>query len=181
MGLLTKTEDRPTPQNVYNWRVYFSSAIAAFAAVMIGYDSAFIGGTIALDSFKREFGLDKMPTSDVNFLSANIVSTYQAGCFFGALGGYPLGQIYGRKYGLMVAGLIFIFGAGLMLGTTAERGLALLYVGRVIAGLGIGIASNLTPIYIAEVAPTAIRGRLVGLYELGWQAGGLVGFWINYG
>ena len=39
----------------------------------------------------------------------------------------------------------------------------------------------MTPIYISELAPPAIRGRLVGLYELGWQVGGLVGFWINYG
>lgn len=181
MGLLAKIEDRPTPQNVYNWRVYFSSAIAAFAAVMIGYDSAFIGGTIALESFRSEFGLDKMAQTEVNFLSANIVSTYQGGCFFGALFGYPIGQLLGRKKGLMLSGMIFILGAGLMLGTNHARGLGLLYGGRVIAGFGIGISSNLTPIYIAEVAPPAIRGRLVGLYELGWQCGGLVGYWINYG
>lgn len=181
MGILAKVEDRPTPQNVYNWRVYFSSAVAAFAAVTIGYDSAFIGGTIALPSFRREFGLDKMAQTEVNFLSANIVSTYQAGCFFGALMGYPIGQLYGRKKGLMFAGLIFVIGAAMMLGADSARGLGLIYGGRVIAGLGIGCASNLTPIYIAELSPPAIRGRLVGLYELGWQIGGLVGFWINYG
>lgn len=52
---------------------------------MIGYDSAFIGGTLALPSFKDEFGLDKESASALAFTSANIVSTYQAGCFFGAL------------------------------------------------------------------------------------------------
>lgn len=55
MGLLTLHEDRPTPKNVYNWRVYFSAMVAGSAAIMIGYDSAFIGGTLALDSFKDEF------------------------------------------------------------------------------------------------------------------------------
>lgn len=40
-------------------------------------------------------------------------------------------------------------------------------------------AQNIIPIYISELSPPAIRGRLVGLYELGWQIGGLVGFWIN--
>jgi MFS family permease len=60
-------------------------------------------------------------------------------------------------------------------------GLGLIYGGRVLAGIGVGAASNLTPIYISEISPPAIRGRLVGLYELGWQIGGLVGFWINYG
>lgn len=39
----------------------------------------------------------------------------------------------------------------------------------------------IVPIYISELSPPAIRGRLVGIYELGWQVGGLVGFWINYG
>jgi MFS family permease len=60
-----------------------------------------------------------------------------------------------------------------------KRGLGLLYGGRTLAGLGVGGASNLTPIYISELAPPAIRGRLVGLYEMGWQIGGVVGFWIS--
>ena len=47
--------------------------------------------------------------------------------------------------------------------------------------MGVGGASNLSPIYCSEIAPPAIRGRLVGLYEMAWQIGGLVGFWINYG
>jgi sugar porter (SP) family MFS transporter len=48
-------------------------------------------------------------------------------------------------------------------------------------GIGVGGTSNLAPIYIAEISPPAIRGRLVCMFELGWQIGGLVGFWINYG
>lgn len=77
--------------------------------------------------------------------------------------------------------MVFLLGAGLMLGTSAERGLGLIYAGRVLAGIGVGAASNLSPIYCSEIAPPAIRGRLVGLYEMSWQIGGLVGFWINYG
>jgi hypothetical protein len=67
MGLLTKVEDRPTPKAVYNWKVYF----------------AFIGGTLALDSFKTQFGFDKLSKSQLALTSANIVSSYQAGAFFG--------------------------------------------------------------------------------------------------
>ncbi len=76
-----------------------------------------------------------------------------------------------------------------------------MYAGRVIVGFCIGIASNLAvsnyssisarrprlltsvplkPIYISEISPAAIRGRLIGLYELGWQIGAVVGFFINY-
>lgn len=68
-----------------------------------------------------------------------------------------------------------------MLGANRERGLALIYAGRVLAGIGVGAASMITPIYISEISPPAVRGRIVGIYELGWQIGGLVGFWINYG
>ncbi|KAJ4219560.1 hypothetical protein NW759_007948 [Fusarium solani] len=67
-----------------------------------------------------------------------------------------------------------------MLAINNERGFALLYAGRVIAGLSIGAISNLIPINISEISPPAIQGRLVGMWEVGWQSGGLVGVWINY-
>ncbi|OCT53313.1 putative quinate permease [Cladophialophora carrionii] len=181
MGLLNLVEDRPTPRVVYNWRVYFSAAVAASAAMMIGYDSAFIGGTLALPSFKDEFHFERLSKSAVDLTSANIVSCYQAGAFFGAFLAYPAGHYLGRKIGLTIFAAIFTLGAGLMLGANGARGLGLIYGGRVLAGMGVGGASNLSPIYCSEVAPPAIRGRLVGLYEMAWQIGGLVGFWINYG
>ncbi len=166
MGLLTLIEDRPTPKCVYNWRVYLQAFVAASAAMMIGYDSAFIGGTLALGSFKDEFGFDDLSKTQVNLLSANIVSCYQAGAFFGAFFAYPAGHFLGRKFGLLIFSTVFCLGAGIMLGATGSRGLGLIYGGRVLAGLGVGGASNLSPIYCSEIAPPAIRGRLVGLYEL---------------
>jgi len=148
---------------------------------MIGYDSAFIGGSIALASFKTEFNWAQYSKAESDLISENIVSCYQAGAFFGAFFAYAAGHYLGRKKGLQVFSAVFILGAGLMLGATGQRGLGLLYAGRTLAGIGVGGASNLTPIYISELAPPAIRGRLVGLYEMGWQIGGVVGFWINYG
>jgi sugar porter (SP) family MFS transporter len=180
-GMLHLVEDRPTPRAVYNWRVYLSALVAGSAAMMIGYDSAFIGGTLALDSFKDEFHFEDLSTAEVNLKSANIVSCYQAGAFFGAFFAYPFAFYLGRKKGLAVFAAVFVLGAGIMLGTSAKNGLGLLYGGRVLAGIGVGGASNISPIYNSEIAPPAIRGRLVGLYEFSWQIGGLVGFWINYG
>lgn len=146
---------------------------------MIGYDSAFIGGTIALQSFKDEFYWSQYSHDESLLISENIVSLYQAGAFFGALGAYAAGHYLGRRMGLQLFSGIFVLGAGIMLGANGDRGLGLIYGGRVLAGIGVGGASNLTPIYISELAPPAIRGRLVGLYEMGWQVGGVVGFWIN--
>lgn len=64
--------------------------------------------------------------------------------------------------------------------TAAQGSLNLLYGGRAIAGLGIGASSLTVPVYIAEVAPPSIRGRLVGIFEIASQGGGMLGFWINY-
>ena len=181
MGILKLVEDRPTPKSLYNWRIYLLAAVASCTSCMIGYDSAFIGTTLALQSFKDEFNFDRLTDAEENLLNANIVSTYQAGAFFGAFFAYPIGHFWGRRIGLVASAVVFIVGAGLTCGANGDRGLGLIYAGRVLTGLGVGGGSNITPIYISELAPPAIRGRLVGIYELGWQIGGLVGFWINVG
>ncbi|KAH8655257.1 general substrate transporter [Xylariales sp. PMI_506] len=181
MGLLTLQEDRPTPAAVYNWRVYACAAVASFASCMIGYDSAFIGTTLSLPSFKDEFNFAAYSAAELALVQANIVSVYQAGAFFGSLFAYVSNWFFGRRKSLFIWVVVFILGAGMMLGANRERGLGLIIGGRVLAGFGVGAASMTVPIYISELAPPAIRGRLVGIYELGWQIGGLVGFWINYG
>ena len=134
MGLLTLVEDRPTPRAVYNWRVYACAAIASFASCMIGYDSAFIGTTLALPSFVDEFKFDEMTDSHLALVKANIVSVYQAGAFFGSFFAYGSAHFLGRKKSLWVFAIVFILGAGLMLGANGDRGLGLIYGGRVLAG-----------------------------------------------
>lgn len=180
MGLLSLKEDRPTPSAVYNWRVYACAAVASFASCMIGYDSAFIGTTLALTSFEDEFGFEKMTAAHLALVKENIVSIYQAGAFFGSLAAYASAYFLGRRKSLWIFVSIFMVGAGIML-DAKNADLTPIYAGRVLAGFGVGGASMIVPIYISEIAPPAIRGRLVGLYEMGWQIGGLVGFWINYG
>ena len=181
MGLLAIVEDRPTPKQVYNWRVWICASIACFASCTIGYDSAFIGTTISLTSFQKEFNFAELTKSQLALVEANVVSLYQAGAFFGALSAYVSNHFLGRKKSLVIFSLIFLVGAGLTLGATGARGLGLIYAGRVLGGFGVGGTSMCTPIYISEIAPPAVRGQLVGLFEMGWQVGGLVGFWINYG
>ena len=73
---------------------------------MIGYDSAFIGTTLALPSFVEEFRFKEMTTSHLNTTKANIVSVYQAGAFFGAFGAYVSSHYVGRKRSLILWTLI---------------------------------------------------------------------------
>lgn len=171
----------PVPPQVYNYRIYWGAAVACFAACIIGYDAGFIGGTLALSSFQSEFGFDKMTAAQITTVEANVVSVFQAGAFFGALFMYPVGELLGRKVGLIISGFLLTFGAGITLISNEQRGLGAIYAGRVISGLGVGGVSGLTPIYVSEIAPPSIRGQLVGMYELSWQVGGIIGYWINYG
>lgn len=128
-----------------------------------------------------EFNFKSLDKDAKALLQANIVSVYQAGAFFGSLFAYVTCHFLGRRKSLFVFSFVFVLGAGLMLGANAARGLGLILAGRVLAGFGVGGMSNIVPIYCSELAPPAVRGRIVGIYELGWQLGGLVGFWINYG
>ncbi|KAK9471337.1 quinate permease [Dipodascopsis tothii] len=180
ISVFEKREDRPTPPAVYNWRVYLWSFVAAFSACLAGYDSSFIGGTLSLSSFQHEFGWDRKTTAEISTLKENIVSIFQAGAVFGAILVYPLQYRYGRRISLLVCGVVFLIGAGLCCGPTGKRGLGLMYAGRVITGLAVGGTSGIAPIYISEISPPAIRGQLVGMYEISWQIGTFVGFWINY-
>ncbi|KAI4715559.1 MFS quinate transporter-like protein QutD [Aureobasidium sp. EXF-10727] len=179
MGVLAKIEDRPTPPCVYNWRVYLSAIVAAFSSCMIGYTTSFIGTTVALDSFQEYYGLDQLSDSKASFISANIVSLFQAGAFFGSIFAYTTSYFLGRRASIWIFITVFLVGAGITL--SPSHSLGPLYAGRVISGFGVGGCTMVVPIFLSEIAPPAIRGRLVGLYELGWQTGGLVGFWIIFG
>ncbi|KAL9077908.1 MAG: hypothetical protein Q9157_003175 [Trypethelium eluteriae] len=140
------------PPEIYNWRVFLlACALGDAKAVKL---------------------------ADAN-LSANIVSVMQAGAFAGALAANPIADKWGRKPGLLVAAVLA--GIGGMMQAASSGNLGALYTGRLIEGLGLGAATMLTPTYISENAPRAVRGMLVGLYQLFETMGAMLAFWINYG
>lgn len=100
----------PAPPEAYNRRIYTLAVCASMGSAMFGYDSAFIGGTLALPSFKSRFGLDQVSGNALASLRANTVSTFQAGCFFGALLCYYATEKLGRKRSLIGSGAIFNIG-----------------------------------------------------------------------
>ncbi|QEO22640.1 hypothetical_protein [Candidozyma auris] len=169
------------PKEVYNYKLVLVAIAAASAATIIGYDSGFIGGTVSLESFREEFGFNQMSSSKQTDIASNVVSVFQAGAYFGCLFFYPVGELLGRRVGLFLSGFFLTFGAAISLISNKDRGLGAIYAGRVLTGLGIGGCSGLAPIYVSEISPAAIRGKLVGCWEIAWQVGGMVGYWINYG
>ena len=85
----------------------------------------------------------------------------------------------GRKWTVIISDAIFAVGA--IMCTVAANQLGLMYAGRLLTGLGVGGIAAVCPIYIAEISPPAIRGRLTGFFESSYQIGAVIGFWINYG
>jgi MFS family permease len=81
---------------------------------IVGYDTSVIGGTMALDSFRRDFSLEGASDYQQDTLEGNIVSTFQAGTFFGALLTFPIAEIFGRKKAILSAIIIFLAGGCLM-------------------------------------------------------------------
>ncbi|KAI9167907.1 putative quinate permease [Paramyrothecium foliicola] len=179
MGWLsTHAQGTADPPEVRNWYIHWIALVASMSALAMGYDTAVIGGTMALDSFRRDFRMEDMPQSERDTIQGNIVSTFQAGCFFGALITFPAAERFGRRITIMCAACVFLLGGTLM--TAARGNMAFIVAGRAIAGLGIGSTSMCVPVYISETAPPSIRGRLVGIFEIASQGGGMLGFWINY-
>ncbi|KAI1140085.1 general substrate transporter [Hypoxylon sp. FL0543] len=169
----------PAPSAVYNWRIYALAFCASMGASMFGYDSAFIGGAITLPSFVSRFGLGASSSEQAAALSANIVSTFQAGCFFGVILISYVAEKFGLKFPLLACGLIYNIGAIVQITSTGSVGM--IYAGRALTGLAVGASTLVVPQYISECSPPAIRGRLVGIFEIVLQFSQIVGFWVNYG
>lgn len=120
-----------------------------------------------------------MSKGEQNNVSSNLTSIYSAGGFFGALFMFFSLELLGRRMTVIISDAIFVFGA--ILCTVPKNQLGLLYAGRLLSGLGVGGIAAVSPIYVAEMSPPAIRGRLTGFFESSYQIGAVIGFWINYG
>jgi sugar porter (SP) family MFS transporter len=142
-----------------------------------------MGSVLALSSFKRDFGLPVESSGFSNeenaHISSNVVSLLTAGCFFGSIGAAYMNDRLGRRYSLMILTVIFMVGAALQIAAHHEIGM--IYGGRVIAGLGIGGMSSITPVFVSENCPPATRGRIAGLFQEFLVIGSTFAYWLNYG
>ncbi|KAF9068739.1 general substrate transporter [Rhodocollybia butyracea] len=168
-----------------NIRVYWLAFIAYWGIVLFGYDTGIAGGVVSQTNFQKHFGMwpnGIQNTAQVTAVSSNVVSVLQAGAFFGALGSAPISSKMGRKWTLV--GFTFIFSIGAILTTVASsptNGLALIYAGRVISGVGIGGISAVSPSFVSECSPKEVRGRITGLFQIMVAIGVMLSYFINFG
>ncbi len=148
--------------------LYVYSFVAALGGFLFGFDMAVISGTIP-------FITEYFNLSDT--LLGYAVSSALAGCVIGALFVGKPGDAYGRRNMLKVMAALFFISA---IGSGIANSLTVFVTFRFIGGLAVGGASVLSPMYISEISPAKIRGRMVALTQLAIVIGALAAFFSNY-
>jgi MFS transporter, SP family, xylose:H+ symportor len=175
--------------------VVLLTLIATLGGLLFGYDTAVING--AVDSLKVYF-IDPRFTDLANPAQANaansllgfVVSSALIGCIIGGLLGGWVSTNIGRKRGLIIAAVLFLISAigasapefpfaAIGHGGPAYMGNFVFY--RILGGIGVGLASMLSPMYIAEIAPPKVRGNLVAWNQFAIIFGMLVIYFVNFG
>lgn len=148
--------------------VVFSTLVAALGGLLFGFDTAVISGTT--ESLESVFGLSE-------FWLGFAVASALIGTIIGALAAGKPAEVLGRRRVLFVLALLFLVSA---VGSALAGTLASFAVFRFVGGLGVGAASVVAPMYIAEIAPARLRGRLVAVNQLNVVVGILLAFVSNY-
>jgi sugar porter (SP) family MFS transporter len=156
------TEDKGQPSFV--WLVCL---IATLGGLLFGYDTAVISGVIGYLTTHFELNAIQMGWA---------VACTLIGCILGASTAGMLSDRFGRKRILIVSAVLFVASA---VWSALPRNLAEFVVARMMGGFGVGMASMLSPLYISEIAPARIRGRLVSLNQLAIVGGMLVVYFVN--
>jgi MFS transporter, SP family, arabinose:H+ symporter len=157
-----------TTHDTTNMRtVYFLTAVAALGGLLFGYDTAVISGAIGFLQTKFEL------TAAMKGWAA---SSAIIGCIFGAMAAGWASDRFGRKKVLILTAVLFAVSA---IGSAIPANLTQFAIYRFIGGLGIGAASMVSPLYITELAPAKIRGKLVSYYQLAIVLGILLIFFVN--
>ncbi len=151
--------------------VIFLAAVAALGGFLFGYDTAVISGTIG--SVSAQFGLN-----DVN--TGWYVGCALVGSIIGVAMAGKLSDYFGRK-GVLIFSAVLFTGSGI--GCMLSGSISDLVLYRIMGGIGIGVASVISPLYISEISVARYRGTLVSLYQLaitvGFMGAYLVNYWIS--
>ncbi|KAG1144014.1 hypothetical protein G6F37_001778 [Rhizopus arrhizus] len=154
-----------------------ATTISCIGGFLFGYDIGVISGVLAMPTFPAYFGIQG-DASTVATMKGNVVSLLQAGCCVGALLVNFLADPLGRRWTIVLSSFVFIIGSILQV---AAQNMATMMAGRFFGGMGIGACSMLVPMYVAEIAPRKLRGRLGTLWQFLIVVGIMMSYWIDYG
>lgn len=142
--------------------------VSTLGGLLFGYDTAVISGAIGF--LQEHFGL----TAAMKGWAA---SSALVGCVIGAMGAGVMNDFLGRRATLIAAAILFLISA---IGSAIPNSFTEFVIYRIIGGLGVGAASMTSPMYIAEISPARVRGRMVSLNQFAIIFGMLVVYFVNY-
>ncbi|SEQ75816.1 MFS transporter, SP family, xylose:H+ symportor [Hyunsoonleella jejuensis] len=162
--------------------------VATLGGLLFGYDTGVISGTVgSLESF---FVLPKgLSETAANAFKGFLVASALIGCIVGGLIGGIVSKTLGRKKGLILAAILFLvsaLGSAMPemfiapIGELDHTFSTIFIIYRILGGIGVGLASMLSPLYIAEIAPAESRGKLVSFNQLAIVGGFMVVYFVNY-
>jgi sugar porter (SP) family MFS transporter len=163
------------------FRTWMICGFASFGGIFFGYDSGYISGVMGMNYFIHEFtgkayGSDNFALD--SWQKSLITSILSAGTFFGALMAGDFADWKGRRPTIIGSCLLFMVGVVLQIASTT---VALLTVGRIIAGFGVGGVSATIILYMSEIAPKKVRGTIVAGYQFCVTIGLLLASCVDYG
>jgi MFS transporter, SP family, xylose:H+ symportor len=156
------------PRPVGRTYLCLAAGVATLGGLLFGYDTAVISG--AIEPLRNHFQLDAT-------MKGWAAGSALIGCLMGVLFAGPMNDRAGRKVTLMVAALLFLISA---VGTALPRSFTEFVIYRILGGFGVGIASITSPMYIAEISPAHLRGRMVSLNQFAIIFGMLLVYFVNY-
>ncbi|KAK9470235.1 general substrate transporter [Dipodascopsis tothii] len=154
--------------------IFWLSLFAALGGFLFGYDQGVISGVLVMEAFQLKF---PRLGSDGD-LEGWVVSVMQLGAIIGSVVNGPLADKISRRHSMSIANLIMVVGAVLQ---AAAVNPAMMFIGRFIGGISLGMLSMVVPMWIGEIAPPSIRGSAVTLQQLAISFGIMVSFWLDYG
>ncbi|KAK3709681.1 hypothetical protein LTR37_010708 [Vermiconidia calcicola] len=164
-------EDSNIDNIAVSWFVWLVAATASIAGALFGYDTGIISAVLVY--LGTDLGGGRETTSSEK---EAITALCSAGAFVGAIIAGLTADKYGRKIAIYVGCVLFTIGAVLQ---GASYSIAQMCVGRLIVGFGVGSAAMVVPLYIAEIAPTKVRGKLIGLNNMSITGGQVISYGIG--
>lgn len=154
----------------------------AFGGFVFGWDTGTISGFVNQTDFIVRFGqfdVSRNITSLSDVRTGLIVSIFNVGCALGGLILGRLGDVYGRRIGLMIVVMVYV--VGIIIQISSSHLWYQYFIGRIVSGLGVGGIAVLSPALISEISPKQLRGTCVSFYQLMITLGIFLGYCTNYG
>ncbi|KAH6695341.1 quinate permease [Plectosphaerella plurivora] len=159
---------------IYNW---YCSLLAAMCMVLYGYDASVFNAVQGSTNWFEWVNLDKdKDTQMIGLINTSYtVGAIVAGFFLGG----PTADFFGRRAGMFLGCALTIV-ATMMQAFTPHHKIGVFIAGRVIIGIGQGLALTAAPVYIGEITPANIRGKVMTCWQMNYSIGSFIAFWINY-